>query len=112
LPFLFDAAVELSPPGWTREASARPLPAHLLPPTSPILALDQPTAPRLVLIIGDSAEDVEETDARRYLDDEDDEIQVLDPRIDWDSLLDAALAELGLQTPRLPDWFWYRSGTP
>ncbi|GLH98833.1 hypothetical protein [Phytohabitans aurantiacus] len=110
LPFWIDAAVDLSPPGWTREANAPPGPAYLLPPTSDVYALDRPTTPRYVLIIFDSAQDIESADHARY-NDEDEQVQLRDHRIDWDSLLDAALTELGLQAPGLPDWFWYRTGT-
>lgn len=112
LPFVIDEAAELSPPGWTREASAPPLSADLLSPTFAANTFDQPTSSRFVLFIGDSAEEVDSTAS--YDEDENygDEPRLWDPRIDWDSLLWAALAELGLAAPGMPDWFWYRSGTP
>jgi hypothetical protein len=116
LPFIFDAAVELSAPGWTREASAPPSPANLLPPDTGVYALDQPTIPRFVLFIVDSAVDVESSAGYGEDDDQDEDDEsdfvVWDHRLDWDSVLDAALTELGLQALGMPDWYWYRTGTP
>jgi hypothetical protein len=72
-----------------------------------------------VLVILDSLDAVEDTaadnddiDDGRDDRDSDWDQRRWDPRIDWDSLLDAALAELGLQPPGMPDWFWYRTGAP
>lgn len=108
LPFLLEDAVEVSPPGWTREASAPPRPATILPPGSDVLLVDRPTVSRFVLVIVDSVIDVEAAAGHA----EEHELVGWDRRIDWDSLLDAALVELGLQPLGMPDWFWYRSGTP
>ncbi|MEU8076011.1 hypothetical protein AB0B31_11215 [Catellatospora citrea] len=110
LPFTFDTAVELSPPGWTKEASAPPTPSYLLSPSLSGPALDEPAPSRFVLLINDSATVVEDLGyaPEHGLGDSD---RIWDHRIDWDSVLDAALAELGLQAPTMPDWFWYRGGT-
>jgi hypothetical protein len=61
LPFVIDEAVELSPLGWTREASAPPLPANLLTPIDAVHDLDRPTRSQFVLFIVDSADEIEST---------------------------------------------------
>lgn len=107
-PILFETTIEVSPPGWTREASAPPTLGGQLPPSSPLLDLDRPATASYVLVVADSVSDLETADAALYdEDDGDDDIQ--DPRLDWDSLLDAALTEIGLQMSVMPDWFWYRT---
>ncbi|MEV0269817.1 hypothetical protein AB0H43_13650 [Hamadaea sp. NPDC050747] len=114
MPFVLDTAVELSPPGWTREASAPPAPAQSLPPSSGVYALDEPAPSRFVLFILDSAEEVTYDAGDRHDVDggHDYGPGLFDHRIDWDSVLWAALAELGLHAPGMPDWFWNRTGTP
>ena len=104
IPYHISAAIQLSPPGWTREASAPPSPSALLPPSALGYDLDQPAPLRYVLVVLDSIEDVEPhagapTDTPPW------------PG-DWDFLLDAALTELGLYATATPDWLWYRTGTP
>ncbi len=113
-PFLFETAVEVSPPGWTREASAAPTLEPHLPPSSPLRDLDRPTPSLYVLVVGDSVNDLDAIEAAYYDEDDeadDEQFRLHDSRIDWDSLLDAALTEVGLQMPGLPDWFWYRTET-
>jgi hypothetical protein len=113
MPYSIEAAIELSPPGWTREASAPPSPVGVLPPSSSVFALDRIAPARFVMVVQDSIDDIERNEDRYYNDDEDDPEP--DPPawpIDWDNLLDAALMELGLHTAGTPDWFWYRTGMP
>ncbi|XVV10943.1 hypothetical protein ACQP2X_39815 [Actinoplanes sp. CA-131856] len=108
-PIMFDKAIEISPPGWTREASGGPALGWQLEPSSPLHDLDRPAANSYVVVVNDSIEHLE-ADDEAYYDDEDAEpLKILDSRVDWDSLLDAALTELGLQMPSMPDWFWYRT---
>jgi hypothetical protein len=104
IPYHISAAIDMSPPGWTREASAPPTPSAVLPPSAAGYALDEPAALRFVLVVLDSIEDVDAnagapTGAPPW------------PG-DWAILLDAALTELGLQAAGTPDWLWFRTGTP
>lgn len=109
-PIMFDTAIEVSPPGWTREASGEPTLGRQLPPSSALLDLDRPAVNSYVLVVNDSVKHLDAEEAAYYDDGDGDEpFEVLDPRVDWDSLLDAALTEIGLQMPVLPDWFWYRT---
>ncbi len=109
-PIMFDTAAEVSPPAWTREANGEPPLGWQLPPSSPLLDLDRPAASSYVLVVNDSVRHLEEEEAAYYDDDGHREsFGVTDLRIDWDSLLDAALTEVGLQMPDMPDWFWYRT---
>jgi hypothetical protein len=104
IPYHISTAIDMSPPGWTREASAPPTPSVVQPPSATGYALDEPVHLQHVLVVLDSVEDV-------------------DPNAggpagappwpgDWDILLDAALTELGLQAAGTPDWLWFRTGTP
>ena len=111
MPYMFDTAADFSPPGWTREAGAPPMPSRLIP-APPVGALDQPARNRYVLLAVDSVLDIDAIEDSFY-DDEDEEPQPDAMRhwqTDWDSLLLAAVTELGLDIPGLPDWFWYRTG--
>jgi hypothetical protein len=103
IPYHISEAIQMSPPGWTREASAPPGPSAHLAPSVLGYAIDKPAPLRYVLVVLDSIEDVEPhagapTGAPIW------------PG-DWDFLLDAALTELGLQATGRPDWLWYRAGT-
>jgi hypothetical protein len=113
MPYLFLEAIEVSPPGWTREASGPPMPSSLLSPVGE-LALDQPAPVRYVLIALDSVHDIDQQHADQHRGDEaePDEPRITRWQTDWDSLLLAAVTELGLDIPGLPDWFWYRTGNP
>jgi hypothetical protein len=114
MPYLFLEAIEVSPPGWTREANGPPMPSSLLPPAG-ALVLDQPAPVRYVLIAFDSVHDIDQEHAEQhqgYEGDEPDEPRIAHWQTDWDSLLLAAITELGLDIPGLPDWFWYRTGSP
>ncbi|GIM95709.1 hypothetical protein Ato02nite_075020 [Paractinoplanes toevensis] len=109
-PTMFDTAIEVSPPDWTREASGEPTLGRHLAPSSPLLDLDRPTPGLYVLVVNDSVRHLDAEEDARYDESEDDEpFEIGDLRIDWDSLLDAALTEVGLQMPCMPDWFWYRT---
>ena len=109
-PIMFDTAIEVSPAGWTREASGEPALGRQLPPSSALLDLDQPAVNSYVLVVNDSVRHLEAAEDALYDDGDDDEpVELLDLRVDWDSLLDAALTEIGLQMPVLPDWLWYRT---
>jgi len=114
MPYSIEAAIELSPPGWTREASAPPSPVGVLSASSSVFALDAIAPTRFVLVVLDSIEDIERKEDGYYNDDEEDDPEPDLPAwpIDWDNLLDAALMELGLHAAGTPDWFWYRTGTP
>lgn len=112
LPYMLDEAIELSPPEWVRGRDfAMPY------PDAPPLALDGPALSEYVLYIHDSWQETKPYElGNEYSDDvlayrPPGELASLDPRLDWDSLLDGALAELGLRAPRVPDWFWYRRPT-
>jgi hypothetical protein len=108
-PIMFLTTIEVSPPGWTREASAPPTLGWQLPPVE----LDRPAPASYVLIVIDSVTHLEAQEAAFYDEDsgDGDEILAYDMRVDWDSLLNGALTELGLQMPGMPDWFWYRTET-
>jgi hypothetical protein len=109
-PIMFETAIEVSPPDWTREASGEPTLGPHLPPSSPLLDLDRPAPGTYVLVVNDSVRHLDaEEDAYYDASDDDDTFEVRDLRVDWDSLLDAALTEVGLQMPGMPDWFWYRT---
>jgi len=109
IPIMFDTAVEVSPPEWTREANGEPDLGWQLPLSSPLLDLDRPAVSSYVLVANDSVRHLDAEEAARYDDDDDESSEIMDLRVDWDSLLDAALTEVGLQMPCLPDWFWYRT---
>ena len=111
-PITFDTAIEVSPPAWTREAHAGPPLGWQIPETSPLLDLDRPATNSYVLIANDSVTHLEAEEAALYDDSEEEQPHgIADLRVNWDSLLDAALTEVGLQMPVLPDWFWYRTET-
>jgi hypothetical protein len=113
-PFFFESVIDVSPPGWTREASAPPALEPHLPASSPLRDLDRPQPASYVLVLGDSVSDLDAIEAAYYDEHDeaaDEQLRIHDARIDWDSLLDAALTEIGLQMPGMPDWFWYRTET-
>ncbi|GIE32859.1 hypothetical protein Ait01nite_059040 [Actinoplanes italicus] len=111
-PFFFESVIDVSPQGWTREANAPPALQPHLPASSPLLDLDRPQPASYVLVLGDSVSDLDAIEAAYYDEDDetvDEEFLVHDARTDWDSLFGAALTEIGVQMPDMPDWFWYRT---
>lgn len=112
-PFAFMEALEVSPPGWTRETSAPPTLSHHLPATSDLRSLDRVAVAQYVLVIGDSLLDRDAEDAAHYRDDDSFVVDPAlgltgDPSLDWDGVLIAALAGLELEPVGMPDWFWFR----
>ncbi|MFC6019975.1 hypothetical protein ACFP2T_27740 [Plantactinospora solaniradicis] len=111
LPVVFVEAREVSPPGWSREASAPPTPSLSLPATSELRSWD-PVA-QFVLVIADSLFDRDAEDAAHHNGDD----YVLDPAVgvggdpdlDWDQVLIGTLTTLGLEPVGMPDWLWFRS---
>jgi hypothetical protein len=112
-PFVFVEALEVSPPGWTRETSAPPSPGHNLPAGSELRSLDRVAVAQFVLVIADSLFDRDEESLANHrgedysLDPAD--YSFGDPNLDWDDALIAALATLGLEPVGMPDWLWYRT---
>jgi hypothetical protein len=113
LPFAFMEALEVSPPGWTRETGAPPILSDRLPATSQLRSLDRVAVAQYVLVVGDSPLDRDEEEAAHYRDDDSFVVDPAfgltgDPRLDWDAVLIAALTGLGLEPVGMPDWIWYR----
>lgn len=81
-----------------------------LAPASPLLDLDRPSPGIYVLVANDSVRHLDAKEDAYYDESDDDEpFEIRDLRVDWNSLLDAALTEVSLQMPGTPDWFWYRT---
>ncbi|MFB9443149.1 hypothetical protein Dvina_52015 [Dactylosporangium vinaceum] len=113
LPFSFEEALEVSPPGWTREASGPPQLGHNLPADAEVRSLDRVTADQFVLVVADSlfdrdAESVAQHSGEDYHPDPY-TFSVGDPDLDWDDTLIAALTILGMEPVGMPDWLWFRS---
>ncbi|GAA0905124.1 hypothetical protein Vau01_066480 [Virgisporangium aurantiacum] len=113
LPFAFMEALDVSPPGWTREIGAPPILSHHLPATPELRSLDRVAVAQYVLVVGDSLLDRDEEEAAYYRDDDSFVLDPAlgltgDPRLDWDGVLIAALTGLGLEPVGMPDWLWYR----
>ena len=113
LPFVFAEALEVSPPGWTRETSAPPTPGHILPADAELRSLDRVAVDQFVLVITDSLFDRDAEDLAHHQG-EDYRLDPFvysfgDPDLDWDDTLIAALATLGLEPVGMPDWLWFRS---
>jgi hypothetical protein len=66
--------------------------------------LDTLASPRYVFVISDSVGDL--------TDGEEPEIPSAYVGSDWDTMLDAALAELGLQASDRPRWLLFKAGSP
>jgi hypothetical protein len=113
LPFAFEEALEVSPPGWTRETGAPPQLGHNLPDDHALRSLDRVAVTQFVLVIADSLFDRDaESIAHHSGEDYDLDPAVYsfgDPDLDWDDALIAALTTLGLEPVGVPDWLWFRS---
>ncbi|MFI6163001.1 hypothetical protein ACIA59_24005 [Micromonospora haikouensis] len=84
-----------------RELAEQRLP-YMIEAQHLIVDLDSVASPRYVLVINDSAADL--TDPEEHV-----PSAAVDS--DWDIMLDAALAELGLQPADRPRWLRYQGGT-
>jgi len=118
-PLIVERVIDMSPPGWTREANAPPSPSAVLPPDSAMYDPEKRAHVRYVLIILDSVGDVdapEDSDSEEVLELDDGVVigfdgVVIDTDPDWDKLFYAALPELGVQVAGAPDWLWFRTET-
>ncbi|WP_028189002.1 hypothetical protein [Salinispora pacifica] len=113
LPVVFVETLDVSPPGWTREASAPPTPSYNLPATSDLRSLDRVAIAQFVLVIADSLFDRDAEHLAHHQGDDyglDPAVGIAgDPGLDWDRVLVDTLTTLGLEPVGMPDWLWFRS---
>ncbi|MEU1605546.1 hypothetical protein [Micromonospora matsumotoense] len=112
---VFGEALKVSPPNWTREASAPPMPSYNLPATSDLRSLDRVAVAQFVLVIADSLIDRDAEHLALHQGSDDALHRALgivgEHGIgwDWDPVLIETLTSIGLEPVGMPDWLWFRS---